>query len=79
MIEYFIRANSFAAPFFSDVSSDFETADTPKAALEAFAARYKHPCGLYAAACYASADAYHKGDEALAMWLSKEAKKQRKE
>lgn len=76
--EYFIRANSFAAPFFSDESSGYVTASTPEEALEKYAMEYKHPCGLYAAACYDSADALHKGKEPLARWLSNhEQEKQR--
>jgi hypothetical protein len=67
--EYFIRANSFAAPFVSDESTKHVTADTPGAALEKFAAGYKHPAGLYSARCYASADAMHKGEPHLAEWL----------
>jgi hypothetical protein len=70
MPEYFIMATSFAAPFFSDTSDGYVTAETPEAALERFAADYRHPCGLYAAVCYASADAYHKGETPLARWLS---------
>lgn len=76
--EYFIRANSFAAPFFSDESSGYMMASTPQEALEKYAKAYKHPCGLYAAACYESADALHKGKEPLARWLSNhEQEKQR--
>jgi hypothetical protein len=77
--EFFIQANSFAAPFFSDTSWEFVTAETPEAALESFAANYEHPCGLYAAACYESADAYHKNPrEPLARWLcNHEIEKQR--
>jgi hypothetical protein len=69
MPEYFIKANSFAAPFFSDDSSGFVEAGSPEAALESFATAYSHPAGLYAAAAYASADAFHKGEGPLAKWL----------
>ena len=69
MTEYFIRASSFAAPWFSDNSSGYVPAASPEAALRKFAKSYSHPCGLYAAMCYASADAYHKGEKALAKWL----------
>ena len=69
MSEYFITANSFAAPFFSDTSEKFVSAETPASALEKFAAEYSHPCGLYAAFCYESADAYHKSAKPLAKWL----------
>lgn len=69
MPEFFIRANSFAAPFVSDTSERYVTADTAEAALEAFAASYSHPCGLYSADVFASADAFHKGERELARWL----------
>lgn len=69
-MEYFIVANSFAAPFFSDQSESFEDADSPEKALEAFAARYSHPARLFAADCFASATAYHKNEKPLARWLS---------
>lgn len=69
MPEYFIFANSFAAPFFSDDSTSYISAETPQAALTKFAAEYSHPCGLYAAICYASADAMHKKQQPLAKWL----------
>ena len=74
MTEYFIVANSFAAPFVSDTSESFQKAESPKEALELFAKRYKHPCGLYAANCYKSANDYHKNKKPLAKWLSNEAK-----
>lgn len=69
MAEFFIVANSFAAPFFSDESTSYIEARTPEDALLGFVESYKHPCGLYAAICYASADARHKGQEPLAKWL----------
>ncbi len=69
MKEYFVMTNSFAAPFFSDTDSIFVMAENPSAALEHVAAAYKHPCGLYAAVCYESADAYHKNSEPLAKWI----------
>jgi hypothetical protein len=68
--EYFIVANSFAAPFFSDDSTAFVKAASPVEALRKFAANYKHPAGLYAAIAFASADAYHKREKPLAKWLS---------
>ncbi len=74
MTEFFVVANSFAAPFFSDTSHDFVEADDAKMALERFAAEYTHPCGLYSANLYASADAYHKNESWLAQWLSNHAK-----
>ncbi len=78
MREYFIVANSFAAPFFSDQSTDYVKAATPEDALKAFASDYKHPCGLYAAVVYESADAYHKNKSYLSRWLcNHEIEKQR--
>ncbi len=72
-MEYFIEANSFAAPFFSDTSSGFVEADSPEQALLRFKDDYKHPCGLYAAVCYQDANAKHKGHEPLAKWVSNAA------
>lgn len=75
MREFFVTARSFAAPFFSDDSEKYVEADTPERALEAFAASYSHPCGLYAAEAWRSADHYHKskGKRPLARWLSNHA------
>src|SRR5690242_1346074 len=69
MAEYFVAAESFAAPFVSDRSESYVTGDTPEEALKAFAEGYKHPAGLYSAALYANADAYHKSAPQLARWL----------
>lgn len=78
MTEYFVTANSFAAPFFSDSSTGYAEGTDAVEALNSFARDYKHPCGLYAAAAYASADAYHKGADPLARWLcEQERAKQR--
>lgn len=68
MKEYFIVANSFAAPFCSDTSEKYVEAGSPQEALEQFAKKYDHPFGLYFAACFASADDYHKDKKALATW-----------
>ena len=73
VMEYFIVANSFAAPFFSDQSDHFQEAPDPVSALELFFKSYKHPCGLYAAACYENANAYHKNGKVLARWLCNQA------
>ena len=78
MTEYVIHANSFAAPFFSDTSTCFVEAESPKAALERFAAEYTHPCGLFSAVCHRSADAFHKGEKPLAQWQSNHVKAQKK-
>lgn len=69
MTEFFIYANSFAAPFFSDTDTVYQEGESAADALERFAAAYKHPAGLYAAIAYESADAYHKGAKPLATWL----------
>jgi len=77
MTEYFIVANSFAAPFCSDQSTAYAKGESPEAVLRAFAVKYTHYAGLYAAVCYASADAYHKNQKSLATWLcNSELKKQ---
>lgn len=72
-MEFFIVANSFAAPFFSDKSTAFIEADSPEQALESFAASYSHPCGLYSAGAYENANAMHKNEPPLARWLSNKA------
>ena len=72
-MEYFIEANSFAAPFFSDTSSCFIVAESPEKALLDFKKQYTHPCGLYAAVCYEDANAKHKGHQPLAKWVSNAA------
>ncbi|KKK95935.1 hypothetical protein LCGC14_2667850 [marine sediment metagenome] len=76
MPEFFVYANSNAAPFVSDSSREFVEASTPKEALRVFRKNYTHPCGLFAAAVYADANAYHKQDKPLVCWLSRKAKKQ---
>lgn len=77
MREFFIVANSFSAPFFSDQSTSYAKGTTAKTALEAFAKNYDHPAGLYAAQAYATADKYHKGEKPLASWVcNHEIKKQ---
>ena len=73
MREFFVVANSFAAPFFSDTSTEFVKGEKPELALLSFVEGYSHPCGLYSAALYANANAYHKGEVPLASWLSNHA------
>lgn len=68
-MEYFIDANSFAAPFCSDSSTAYIKAETPEDALREFASKYTHPCGLYSAFAYTSSDAKNKGEKPLAKWL----------
>lgn len=74
MKEYFIFANSFAAPFFSDSGTHFQKGKSAGDALNKFAASYKHPCGLYSAAAYDSAESYHKDGKILARWLCNQAR-----
>lgn len=74
MTEYFIIANSFAAPFFSDTSNGYVLADTPQNALLKFIKKYKHPAGLFAAIVFNNADDYHKNKPHLVRWMSNAAK-----
>ncbi len=76
MPEYFIVANSGAAPFVSDTSHHYAKGRSPGEAFGRFKRKYKHPCGLYAAVVYPNADAYHKEEKPLLNWLSEKAKKQ---
>lgn len=69
MAEFYIEATSFAAPFFSDISSGYVDAPNATHALEQYAESYAHPCGLYAAVAYTSADAKNKGEKPIAKWL----------
>ena len=69
MREYFVYTNSFAAPFFSDSYTQFVEAESPEHAAALAVKKYKHPCGLFAAVVYESADAYHKGKSPLGQWL----------
>ena len=71
MKEYFIVANSFAAPFVSDTSMEFVKSSSPEKALEEFRELYSHPCGLYSAYCYNSSDSYHKGQKPLTVYEAK--------
>lgn len=79
MGEFFIVANSNAAPFFSDTMHAYAKGADANAALIAYLATKPHPCGMYAAVAYASADAHHKGEEPLARWLSEKAMGAQKE
>jgi hypothetical protein len=65
MSEYFIVAHSKAAPFCSDESTHYYSASTPKEAMEKFVKKYNHPAGLYSAALFEDADAYHKNKKVL--------------
>lgn len=66
-------ANSFAAPFVSDRSTGYIEAADPARALDELRESYDHPCGLYVALIYASADDWHKDAGPLARWLSPKA------
>ncbi len=76
MNEYFIVANSFAAPFFSDETEKFVFGETPKDALLKFVQEYKHPSGLFSAWLYKDANAERKNEQPLAKWHSNAAKYQ---
>ena len=73
--EFFVVANSGAAPFFSDTTKGFVGGLTAVLALEAFKEEYSHPCGLYSAGIWLDANAYEKETEPLATYLSEKAKK----
>jgi hypothetical protein len=69
-MQWFVQTNSFAAPFCSDTGTQYVEANTAAQALTRAAYTYTHPCGLFSAAAWPSADAMHKGEPAAAMWLS---------
>ena len=73
--EFFVVANSGAAPFFSDTSKEFVEGPDAVLALEAFKEKYSHPCGLYSASIWLDANAYEKQVEPLATYISEEAEK----
>src|SRR6185312_15188341 len=75
LTEFFIVANSFAAPLVSDTSEHFIRAIDAGTALVQFIPTYKHPSGLYSARVYTDANAYHKREKHLGEFLSDEAKK----
>lgn len=68
--EYYIVANSFAAPFVSDTQKKFVVANNAKEALLFFMEDYKHPAGLYCAWAYRDANAEAKELRPLAKWHS---------
>ena len=70
-MEYFVVANSYAAPFFSDLSEKYVEGETPMEAMKKFIEEYTHPCGLYAADVYTNADAYYKRQGALVRVINK--------
>ena len=69
MKEFYIETRSFAAPFFSDEDYFYIKAKTPVGALKKCVKQYTHPCGLYAALAFGSADDEKRGKEPLARWL----------
>lgn len=73
MPEFFIVANSNAAPMVPDQSTYYQEAESSASAIERFVADYKHPFGLYSAAAYYSADEFHKGRPPAVRWLSHKA------
>ncbi|GAI60503.1 unnamed protein product [marine sediment metagenome] len=78
MKEYFVVANSFATPFFSDINEEYAKGNNPEDAMQRFVKKYSHPCGLYSAALFANADAFHKGKKSLCKYLCNlELEKQR--
>jgi hypothetical protein len=72
--EFFIIANSFAAPIVSDRTKAYVRAADPELALNAFRETYNHPRGLFAARVYHSADDYERGKPPLAQYLSDDAR-----
>jgi hypothetical protein len=69
MKEYYIVANSKAAPFVSDTSEHWWNGISPHDALKAFIKEYKHPAGLYSANLYIDANAKAKGKKPILCWL----------
>lgn len=77
MPEFFLLTNSKAAPFVSDTNTGYCDGPDAETALAVAVQSYRHPCGLYAANLYASADAYHKHEKPLAQWACQKARMQR--
>lgn len=78
MKEYFVVANSFAAPFFSDEEEGYIKGKSPRDAMQKFVKKYSHPCGLYSAVLFTNADAFHKNKKPLCKYLCNlELEKQR--
>ena len=73
MKEFFVITNSNGAPVFSDTDSQFIKAKSAEDAVAKARKNYKHPAGLFSLGVYANADYYHKGQDPLAVWLSKRA------
>lgn len=73
MSEFYVVMNSNAAPILSDASYRFLEAATAEEALATAREEYNHPCGLYAVAVYADANAERKGADPLARWFCPKA------
>jgi hypothetical protein len=77
VIEYYVRANTVAMPFFSDTIDGFVLANGPYDAIQRFLGNSGYePKYLFAARAYKDANAYHKHEKHLAEWLSDKAKAQ---
>ena len=74
MSKFFVVANSRAAPS-SVTIKKFVDGSTAEQAMESFRENYAHPAGLFSAALYFDANAYHLKAKPLVMWLSDKAKK----
>ena len=73
MNEYFIVANSLAAPMVSDESKHYVEGRTPQSAMNKFLKAYRHWVGIYSANLYNNADEYHKGESATLHFRSNKA------
>ena len=73
MPEYFIVANTFAAPIVSDEVKKFIKADTPEQASLLFITSESR--AIYALAVYTDANAFEKGEKYLYRWFSVKAAK----
>jgi hypothetical protein len=70
MPDFYIKGNTFAAPFVSEPVADWITAETPEEALQRLSDLLKPIYGLYAAQCYKDANAASRNEKPLARWLS---------
>lgn len=70
MAEFFVKAQTFAAPFCSDELVRYIPGEDPVEAVEAWVESRPHPCGIYYAAVYANADDMHRGRKPLCEWKS---------
>jgi hypothetical protein len=70
MPKYFVFANSFAAPLVSDRSMGYISSENAESVMLDFVETYNHPCGLYSANLYKSADDYYQNLPPLVEWRS---------